>query len=528
VSVRFPRVPAAAILALLALSVGLFMLVRRGEDSVSNVAAPGSTGAATSSMLPAGEGAPLGDPVKGPGRELEAPSTPDAFPKDVIDSTVLSLVLRFSARSHAPTSVQMLCGGVRQSAVAINAHTWSLPWTAAQRPGAVAAIDFGASMRLEVTAFQQRELYIEMPPLASLTVEFPSADSAWTTEWTPENEAGDSYAHLSAPFAIDGATAVLHLRNSNAQVPTAVEQATLLAPLGSKWTLSVSASGMEVESSTREHVEVPSNLVFTGRKHPGVRVVGALPKGTLLLIYDDKDMSTPCRETRVEDLNADSTMITQRGSGLAPHSPYHLECLLPDGQRATVPFETDDGGAAQVAITGVLFDPPTIISLGEQHDYGALYIRTAKFWYAVPTRPGDFNRETGAFLLIDTQARLLRIVRSNVPWDAGYVVTTKGQVGIVRVDSVGPLLVDWFAGKAANLPDASLPSTSSTVAWQLYFAAEGVAGETTWLSIASGREGISDLRNRLFWDMPTLRLKLWSRVLDSVHTTIVEIESPFQ
>jgi len=521
---RLPRNPAILLLAILVLCSGVFFLTRGGEGKAS---------AGTAQTAPAeanhGDKASSMKATTEPLRSVATLETEGQSQPSTTDSTAPSLILRFTACSHAPTAVWLLSRGDRQAATVVDARTWSLPWLAARDAAAAVEIEFGKSVQLVLSELKQMELEIAMPPLADLTATFRDANVGWAADWTPESADGVLHADIATPIAIAGATASLHLRSSDHQAPTRFERASLLAPVGSSWTVYVSSPGMQVESPARHHVQVPAALEFTGRRWVGVRVVGFLPKSTLLLVYDDTDMSTPCRQARVQNAEAESTTIENRGAPLAPHAPHHLECLLPDGQRSSAPFETDAVGAAQVVIAGLRFESPTIIQLSAEHEFHRLYLRSNDLWQTIPSDPGDFHRENGMLLFIDTEAGALRLVHSRVAWSDGFVVSAAGEVARIRPTLSGPIVPDWFAGKAAGFNTAHLPSTAATVAWRLYFAADGVGGESTWLEIAAGSGTVTELESKRLRDMPALRLKLWTKALDGADQgTTAELESPFR
>jgi hypothetical protein len=518
------------LMTILAISSSLFLLVRAWKSA----SVAGAVRDMSASVKPTDEASLVEQETsQRPGleaSEAETERTQDPTERmlDPNEVAALHLILHFDTCTHVPTSVELLSAEGRLPASVINESTWSLPWDAVQRQGAVVEIGFGNSVRLNLRECRQRELDISMPPLGSLSVGFGDAEADWTTEWTPELVEGDAHAEIASPIAIAGASASLLLRNGAQQVSSRLGRASLLAPVGSHWMVYVSAPGMEVENQVRHGVEVPGVLEFTGRAQPGLYIVGALPKDTLLLVYDDKDMSTPCMQGRVERADAQTTTMNRRGTALAGNAPHHLECVTLDAQRASVAFKTDARGAAEVVVTGVRFDQPMVIPLDKEHGYRQLYLRTDTLWQPVPSDPLDFHREAGSLVLVDTEAEVIRIVYSQRAWDQGFVVATSGAVASVRPATSSPVSPNWFVGKAALIARTHIPEAASTVAWQLSFAAEGRSGETMWLKIADGRGPRSALESMSFYDMPMLRLKLWTKVLEGdKQGAVEEVESPF-
>jgi hypothetical protein len=517
---RLPRGLTMLLLAILIVSSGVFVLTRDEDGAAS----PGAAQAAPGEAMPGTElpdsGAAIGQQRSLASLEEEAHSPPATA-----DSADTTLILRFAACSHVPTAVQLLSQGQRRPATPVDAAVWSLPWIAARQSDAVVEIEFGTSVRLILSEIERKELDIAMPPMAS----FRDADTGWKADWTPESTDGELRADLTNSISIAGAEASLRLLYSAHEVQSRLERATLLAPIGSTWSVAVSAPGMKVEPNARSHVAVPAALEFAGQRLSGVRVVGALPKGTLLLIYDDKDMSTPCIQARVQRADVESTTVHHRWAALVADAPHHLECLLPDGQRASAPFKTDAVGAAEVVVAGLRFDPPTAISLGAEHEFRRLYLRTASSWQAISTDPGDFHRENGMLLLTTPESGVLQVIHSRVTWDAGFLVTAAGAVARVRPTLPGLTELEWFAGKPAIVTTSHLSRTTSTVAWRLSFAAEDTDGGPTWLEVVAGRGAVATLQSTPFWDMPALRTKLWTKALDGNEAgTVSEFEAPFR
>ncbi len=512
------------LLAILALASGVFLVARGGQDAAPAGparAAPADPLRETMTPLAKAPGATEREPVDGEAQN-EAPAGAPASAAD-------ELRLHFDACTFAPTDVTLTFLGNEEPATAVGPRTWSLPWLAVQRAGAKVEVEFGANVRLSIDEIRERELDIAMPPLVELTAVLRDARAGWTVEWTPETPDGQRLAAVTTPFAVAGASGSLQLTSGGERADSGSESLPTLAPLGSSWTVFAAAPGLRVEDPGRNHVVAPATLTFEARPQFGVLVLGSLPAETLLLVYADTDMRSPLLQARVESPDAVATTIAPRGAPLAANAAHHLECLLPDGRRASAAFVTDVVGAAQVSAVGLRLDPPTRVSLGGEHEPRHLYLRMGGPWQAVPSDAGDFHREEGALSLPSATAGELLIVHSRVAWDEGFLVTTTGAVARLRPTTSRPVVPDWLPGQPAQLDTASLSAPDSTVAWRLSFLATDGDGEESWLSIATGRGSVAELTTAAFWATPFLRTKLWIKVLQGeARGERREVESPFR
>lgn len=521
---RLSRGQATLLLVTLLISVSVLCLYMDGEDAVSPGAAQAASAGSPTDLLSNGMAAapsPPRSPVTRLGEDELLPDTAGRGGE--------RLVLNFESCSHPPSIVNLVSQAGRQAATHLDARTWSLPWTPDGGTEVSVEAEFGSSAVLVLTAIKQERINITLPSFAEVTASFREVESTWHVDWTPESPEGELRAETTTPIAVDGATASLHLLHSGQPVSSRTERATLLAPVGSLWSISASADGMIVHPEAYPHITPPAALEFSGRETTGVRVVGKLPVGTLLLLYEDRDMSTPLVQARVRRPEAKSTTIHRRWEPLVAGTRHHLECILPDGKRASASFETDAVGAAEVVVDGLLFELPTLVVIGKDHKLGHLYLRTTRAWQAIPTDPADFNRETGMLMLSDSEMGVLRVVHGNEPWDVGFVVTTTGAIGRIKwalTDLINP---EWLAGATTSIRPSHVPATSGIVAWRLSFAAAGTTGEPHWLEVAAGRGTTVELQSARFWSVPELRTRLWTKVIDGESKGATsEVESPFQ
>jgi len=511
------------LLAILVFGGGALLLTRGGESAVSATLPRGSAEAKSNGEVSAP--AASKELQRSPAT-LETKEESPRLPADSRDSV---LILLFASCSHAPTAVQLVSQGERLAATAVDERTWSLPWLAATRADASVEIEFRANVRILLSEIQRSQIDVAIPRLGEITASFRDVDAVWTAEWTPEKEDGMGWGKIDSPLAIVGATATLQLRCGGHQMASGLDRDALLAPIGSAWEVGVSSPGFQLDPWGREHVKVPADLEFTGHRLTGVRIVGQLPLGTHLLVYEKKDMSRNCIWAQVEDARAESTLIHHRWAPLASNAPHQLECLTPDGQRASTDFETDAVGAAEVVVAGLRFDPPTIIPLGAGQTLHRLYLRTDRYWRTVATEPHEFSPTAGRLVFTDTEARVLRVTHSSTPWFEGFLVTKQGTIARLLPASADPIVPQWFEGTSRRVRLEQLPRTTSMAAWSLSFAANDADGQTIWLEICSGEGAVSKLQDTIFWDMPALRMKLWTIARDGDGKgTQSELESPFR
>lgn len=438
------------------------------------------------------------------------------------------LLLRFHSCTHAPTAVDLVSNGTRKAASVVDVRTWALPLLEATQPEAFIDIEFGESVNLILSEPVVNNLDIVVPALTEISITLSGVEEGWVAEWNPEAANGLRHAVVKLPLSIDGAKAVMRLVYGDRKLNSEHESAELLAPVGSSWTISAWARGARVEPPVREHVTAPSAVDFEAQRQPGIRVLGKLPRETILLVYSDEDPGSPVLYGRVGPLDAESTALYPKHRPLSAIALHHLEVVLPSCDRISLTFETDSRGAAEVSLAGASVNPPWVLSLGAKHELSYVYLFMGGRWVPLPSNPTDFQRETGAMFFQFPEAGEARILHAGSTWTEGYVVTELGAVAKIGPSATRAVDIEWLEASSAQVSIDHLPEYSAA-AWRLSFAVTDEQGGIAWLTLAYGRGSVSELGRRSFYRIPALRMKLWTRVLDGDSAgQRDEIESPFR